>query len=187
MIRWRPSTCIQLARSWRRVSAARFCKIAPSYVTAIFDERESRRGSQVLVTHHLSLCKAAASMVIHIKEGRVDYCGDATGFLPFEDEEKEALEQEAAAAEESKEEKETPTHNDADAEPESGPQSRRESDAERRREERDKATTLKMIEEEKRAEGRVSVWTYVTYIRAGGAAGWILLALLLAVEQLASA
>ncbi|KAF7307138.1 P-loop containing nucleoside triphosphate hydrolase protein [Mycena indigotica] len=121
----------------------------------------------ILVTHHISLCLPVAHYIVELAEGQVLRQGtiksfEQTGILqkvvetedqPFVEEEKEVS---------------IPAENEADAilpkvvEP-----------VKRVR------TDGKLIEAEARAEGRVSLRTYLTYIRAAGLFSWIFTLLLM--------
>ena len=122
----------------------------------------------ILVTHHISICLPAASYLLEINEGTVLH----QGTIP-ELEERGLLVKVLEAEEEPFSDNkplDQKTFNDADTLSEGTvqPQERQLSDG-------------KLIELEARAEGRVSVRSYVTYIRAVGLPAWILTIVLLLV------
>ena len=122
----------------------------------------------ILVTHHISICLPAASYLLEINEGTVLH----QGTIP-ELEERGLLVKVLEAEEEPFSDPkplDQKTFNDADTLSEGTvqPQERQLSDG-------------KLIELEARAEGRVSVRSYVTYIRAVGLPAWILTIVLLLV------
>ena len=120
----------------------------------------------ILVTHHVTTCLPVASYLIEIDKGTVLHQGtipelEKRGLLvkvleakeqPFSD--PPPLDQKIS--------------NEADILPDSTLQKRQLSDG-------------KLIEVEARAEGRVSVRSYVTYIRAAGLPAWILTIVLMLV------
>ena len=120
----------------------------------------------ILVTHHVTTCLPVASYLLEMDKGTVLHQGtipelEKRGLLvkvleakeqPFSD--PPPLDQKIS--------------NEADILPDSTLQKRQLSDG-------------KLIEVEARAEGRVSVRSYVTYIRAAGLPAWILTIVLMLV------
>ena len=122
----------------------------------------------ILVTHHVSTCLPAASYLLEMDKGMVLHQGTI-----LELEERGLLAKVLEAEEEPFSDPQPPdpkTLNEADILPDGTlqPQNRQASDG-------------KLIEVEARAEGRVSVRSYVTYIRAAGLPAWILTIVLLLV------
>ncbi|KAG8934657.1 hypothetical protein FRC02_009484 [Tulasnella sp. 418] len=119
----------------------------------------------LLVTHHVNLCLPVASYILEISDGKVlrqgsvgdlEAKGQLEELIAEEDEDQDSIDQ--------KDQDETPTiQNEADM---TGPLST------------DKAAAGKLVEAEHRAEGRVSLSTYLTYIRAAGWFSWLLTLLL---------
>ena len=125
----------------------------------------------ILVTHHVTTCLPAASYLLEINKGTVLHQGSIpeleergllakvleSGEASFSD--PQPLDQETFNA-----------FNEADILPDGTvqPQRRQLSDG-------------KLIEVEARAEGRISVRSYVTYIRAAGLPAWIFTIVLLLV------
>lgn len=114
----------------------------------------------ILVTHHITLCLPIASYLVELEKGKTLY----QGTIP-ELEEKGHLskvittEEEPFPAPESPVQRQRPLHGGNS----SAPSQRRES-----------TSDGKLIEAEARAEGRVSLRSYVTYIRASGIFPWCL-------------
>ena len=124
----------------------------------------------ILVTHHITMCLPAASYLLELNEGSILHQGtipelEERGLLvkvleteeePFSD--PQLLDQK--------------TFNEADivSNGTGQPQKRQLCDG-------------KLIEDEARAEGRVSVRSYITYIRATGFTSWILTIVLLLVNR----
>lgn len=106
-------------------------------------------------------------------DGRPEYVGEASGFLSFEGEEEAAAAQEAPPEAVAEENGAVP-HNDADADDKDA-KTEEEGTKGRRR----ISDVRKIIEEEKRKEGRVSLRTYWTYIRSSSIIGWIIVILLI--------
>ena len=115
----------------------------------------------ILVTHHITLCLPIASYLIELEKGRIKYQGS----IP-ELEQRGLLSRVIDAEEE------------PFAEPLS-PLEQRLIDADNMDEEGDatpprpSSRNGKLVEAEGRAEGRVSMQSYVTYITAGGIVAWI--------------
>jgi ABC-type multidrug transport system ATPase subunit len=121
----------------------------------------------ILVTHHVSTCLPAASYLVEMNEGTILH----QGTIP-ELEERGLLLKVLEAEEEpfsDPQPLEQKTFNEADNLPDGGTgqlQKRQLSDG-------------KLIEVEARAEGRVSIRSYVTYIRAAGLPAWFFTIVLL--------
>lgn len=114
----------------------------------------------ILVTHHISLCLPIAHYLIELAEGRILRQGTIESF------EESGVLQKVVETEDlgyhdqqPLDEDAVPAENEADTEIE--PVKRA-------------LTNGKLIEAETRAEGRVSLRTYLTYIRAAGVYSWIL-------------
>ncbi|KAI9600531.1 hypothetical protein H4Q26_000315 [Puccinia striiformis f. sp. tritici PST-130] len=131
----------------------------------------------VLVTHHIGLCQPAASLLIHVKGGQIDYAGSAIEF------------------------KVDPTEvsDDPTTEgPKPGSQAESSNSNSRPRSpELSKSTTVveesftdegdgRLIEKEKIQEGRVSGSTYLSYLNAAGWLNWALLCGLMICSRLSS-
>lgn len=122
----------------------------------------------ILVTHHISLCMPSATYLIELKEGKILHQGTTSelrsqGLLQAIVEEEEKPFQEASSSQ-------SPTNLNVDESKGFGA-----------------ARPLgsgKLVEAEHRAEGRVSLRTYLTYIRAAGIFCWILTFLLLIIIRL---
>ena len=123
----------------------------------------------ILVTHHVSTCLPAASYLVEINEGTILH----QGTIP-ELEERGLLVKVLEAEEEpfyDPQPKDQKTFNEADILPDGTGQLQKQfGDG-------------KLIEVEARAEGRVSVRSYVTYIRAAGLSSWFFTIVLLLVIQ----
>ncbi|KAF7311117.1 P-loop containing nucleoside triphosphate hydrolase protein [Mycena chlorophos] len=114
----------------------------------------------ILVTHHISLCLPVAHYIVELDGGRVLHQGtvktlEETGIL------REVVETE-----------------DQPFSEEETPVDEAQADAEAPKEERAR-TDGKLIEAEARAEGRVSIRTYLAYIRAAGVVSWLFTFLLM--------
>lgn len=111
----------------------------------------------ILVTHHISLCLPVASYLVEISNGTLLRNGTIQDF------ERDGLLQTVVEVEEFP--------------PEAQPQtSENEADGlttEIKPYARSRPNNGKLIEVEARAEGRVSMRTYLTYIRAAGVFSWI--------------
>ncbi|MBW0461807.1 hypothetical protein O181_001522 [Austropuccinia psidii MF-1] len=124
----------------------------------------------VLVTHHLSLCRPAASLLIYIKAGRLDYIGPARDFNEDLCNVTEALVQKEGT--ESHSEASTVIgHSEFDNMPKRLHTTVETGDG-------------RLIEEERRQEGQVSGSTYLNYLRAAGWGYWILILLLIIYARL---
>jgi hypothetical protein len=122
----------------------------------------------ILVTHHVTTCLPVASYLLEIENGTILH----QGTIP-ELEERGLLVKVSEAQEEpfsDPQPLERKAFNEADILPDGTmqPEKRQLSDG-------------KLIEVEARAEGRVSVRSYVTYIRAAGIPAWIFTIVLLLV------
>ncbi|OSX61133.1 hypothetical protein POSPLADRAFT_1074834 [Postia placenta MAD-698-R-SB12] len=148
----------------------------------------------ILVSHHVQLCTPGASYIVALDNGRILYQGDRDNFKTSgvlstlvqtgaTDPADEQTETAVADIEELVPEKETPDSNDettsettsttatATAQPETKPE--------------EKKAPRKLVEDEKRAVGRISKDIWLTYINAcGGYIYWILFALALALAAL---
>lgn len=116
----------------------------------------------ILATHHLSLCLPSATYLVKLANGKIAWQGNVgnvqnsnqlEAMVPIKDVDSVNRSRLARPA------KSTMMTNGADSANDSGPQ-------------RD-ASKGKLVEEEHRAEGRVLIHTYLTYIRAAGWAPWI--------------
>ena len=123
----------------------------------------------ILVTHHVSTCLPAASYLVEISEGTILH----EGTIP--DLEERGLLVKVLEAEEEPFYDPQPvdqkTFNEADILPDGTGQLQKQFG------------NGKLIEVEARAEGRVSVRSYVTYIRAAGLSAWFFTIVLLLVIQ----
>lgn len=120
----------------------------------------------ILVTHHISLCVPLAEFLVELDGGQVIRKGSieemqASGQLKtvveVEDEVDTSMEMERAITPE----------NEADSIT-SGSTAVQDKTPRKR-----SGTTGKLIEEEYRAEGRVSLQTYLTYVQAAGLITWL--------------
>lgn len=118
----------------------------------------------VLVTHHLRLCQPAASLLIHIKGGQIDYSGPPNEFKidptevaddPTVEEAKPGSQSEASTLISRPRSPESPERTAVDGLNLEG--------------------EGRLIEKEKRHEGRVSGSTYLSYLDAAGWFNWTLL------------
>lgn len=120
----------------------------------------------ILVTHHISLCLPVAHYIVELAQGRVLRQGtvksfEASGIL------QKVVEAEDQPFHEQQDIVPAPVDNEADSlSTEIEPVKRTVSNG-------------KLIEAEARAEGRVSLRTYMTYIRAAGKFSWLLTLLLM--------
>lgn len=148
----------------------------------------------ILVSHHVQLCTPGASYIVALDNGKILYQGDRDNFKTSgvlstlvqtgaTDPADEQTETAVADIEDLVPEKETPDSNDettsettsttatATAQPETKPE--------------EKKAPRKLVEDEKRAVGRISKDIWLTYINAcGGYIYWILFALALALAAL---
>ncbi|KAJ2921432.1 hypothetical protein H1R20_g15658, partial [Candolleomyces eurysporus] len=119
----------------------------------------------ILVTHHITLCVPSAAYLVELKEGKILHQGTteelrSRGLLQAIVEEEEKPFQEASSSH-------APT--DVNVDESKGFAAARPSG------------NGKLVEAEHRAEGRVSLRTYLTYIRAAGVSCWIVTFLLLVI------
>ncbi|KAA1107610.1 hypothetical protein PGT21_019897 [Puccinia graminis f. sp. tritici] len=129
----------------------------------------------VLVTHHLGLCQPAASLLVHVKGGQVDYAGSATEFKvdPTElvdDPTTEVTKPGSQAESSSSTSRPRSPEPSKSMEPEDGCV---KGDG-------------RLIEKEKIQEGRVSGSTYLSYLNAAGWLNWALLCGLMICSRLSS-
>ncbi|KAI0091009.1 pleiotropic drug resistance ABC transporter [Irpex rosettiformis] len=122
----------------------------------------------ILVTHHITLCLPIASYLVELFDGKVTHEGsiqDLRGrgllqdIVEAEDHPHSAVEEPSSAKDEV---------NEADLINGNGTNEIKEPKI------RSSATNGKLVEAEARAEGRVSLHSYLTYIRAAGIICWIL-------------
>lgn len=141
----------------------------------------------ILVTHHVNLCLPKAGYMVEISSGRIAHQGSVDelkkqGSLQDVVKEQEAYLQDQAS-EEAKEQENSKFENEADsvedeesktataiATPSTTVEDQRRNTPSWRL---SNAQLGKLIDEEARAEGRVSLVTYLTYIRAAGWWSWI--------------
>ncbi|PLW40557.1 hypothetical protein PCANC_16781 [Puccinia coronata f. sp. avenae] len=130
----------------------------------------------VLVTHHLGLCQPAASLLIHVKGGQIDYAGSASEFKvdptevlddPTTEVSKPGLQAESSSNSSRTRSPELPNKPDLN-------------------DERHTEGDGRLIEKEKMQEGRVSGSTYLSYLNAAGWLNWALLAVLMICSRLSS-
>ncbi|WAQ92564.1 hypothetical protein PtA15_17A45 [Puccinia triticina] len=133
----------------------------------------------VLVTHHLGLCQPAASLLIHIKGGRIDYAGSATEFKVDPTE----LADDPTTEESSKPGSQAESSSSASL---SRPRSPELSKTSAAVEDADLEGDGRLIEKEKIQEGRVSGATYLSYLNAAGWLNWALLCGLMVCSRLSS-
>ncbi|KAF8634908.1 hypothetical protein AX15_000655 [Amanita polypyramis BW_CC] len=117
----------------------------------------------ILVTHHLSLCLPIASHFVELSEGKVTRQGPAREFLD------ERLVQNIAVRSRNSEEDTAVEleRNDLD---DSSNSVRKNGNG-------------KLVEKETLPEGRISLRAYYTYIRAAGIISWIIIIILMVLEQ----
>ncbi|KAH8100998.1 P-loop containing nucleoside triphosphate hydrolase protein [Cristinia sonorae] len=123
----------------------------------------------ILVTHHISLCLPVATYLVELSGGRVIRQGSieqlrSQGLLQKVVEDEDIVEDSIPSDEPTKEEPE----NQADLIGDVG-----QNDVQK------KAANGKLIDAEARAEGRVALSTYMTYIKAAGVFSWILIVFLM--------
>lgn len=126
-----------------------------------------RRATQILVTHHVSLCLPAAAYILEMGSGTVIRQGTVQE-LRSQGQLKQVLEAEDATEAIKEEEDLVLPENEADvvaAEQVAAPAKLKPAG--------------KLIEAEHRAEGRVTLATYLTYIRACGWLPWTLIVFLI--------
>ncbi|KAJ7070796.1 P-loop containing nucleoside triphosphate hydrolase protein [Mycena amicta] len=118
----------------------------------------------ILVTHHISLCLPVANYIVELAEGGVLHQGTVKSF------EETGLLQKVV---------ETEDHPFFEEEEQAPAALENEADSVSPNFEPTKRTGGKLIEAEARAEGRVSLRTYLTYIRAAGIFSWLFTLLLM--------
>lgn len=125
----------------------------------------------ILVTHHITLCLPVASYLVELDKGSISYHGT----IP-ELQEQGVLHKVILADDEtplSPITQTNPRFNEVDSSPDV-PKAQIPSD------------DGKLIDAEARAEGRVSLRSYLTYVRAAGIVSWVLLLVLLVFIRLFS-
>jgi len=130
----------------------------------------------ILVTHHISLCLPNSSFLVELLQGSVRRCGSIeelrkSGYL------KEVIEREDLVPEAYQPAHEFPTGSSKSA-PDNEPDGLAGTPPEREvtspvPDQTQGRKKGKLVEAEKRAEGRVSYRTYWTYIRAAGSWTWM--------------
>jgi ABC-type methionine transport system ATPase subunit len=137
----------------------------------------------ILVTHHIKMCLPIASFLVELGDGQVKRSGtiselQATKQLPasaFESDDDEEIRPEATS----------PVENEADAIDASVMASNSVNQPQPAMQ-KSLVARGKLIEAEARAEGRVSVYTYLTYIRAAGWISWVFTLILMLLIRLFS-
>ncbi len=122
----------------------------------------------ILVTHHIGLCLPIASYLVELAAGKVLRQGNVDGLERDGVLQKVIEMEDEPFASEKDEPQESVVANEADVLEGSGKPKLAE-----------KVANGKLIMAEARAEGRVSIRTYLTYIRAAGTLSWILTFLLM--------
>ncbi|KAH9902650.1 P-loop containing nucleoside triphosphate hydrolase protein [Cubamyces lactineus] len=122
----------------------------------------------ILVTHHINLCLPIAAYLVELSAGSVLRQGMSSelqerGALDELVEAEDTVEQDKTEASSA-----TEVENEADLSAATQPVENKQPEP-----------SGKLVEEEARAEGRVSFRTYMTYIRAAGILSWILTVLLM--------
>lgn len=121
----------------------------------------------ILVTHHISLCLPIASYLVELADGRVTHEGTIQdlrrrsllqGIVKAEDH-PQSVPEEAAEVQEDVNEADLAANGNGSSEI---------------KEPKIPISNGKLVEAEARAEGRVSLHSYLTYIRAAGIICWIL-------------
>ena len=128
----------------------------------------ARNRTIILVTHHISLCLPIAAYLVELSAGAVLRQGMSSE-LEERGELNELVEAEDTAEQDQTESSSaTEVENEADLSAATQPVENKQTEP-----------SGKLVEEEARAEGRVSFRTYMTYIRAAGIVSWILTLLLM--------
>ena len=128
----------------------------------------TRDRTVILVTHHISLCLPIAAHLVELSSGAVVRSG-STSELRERGELEKIVEAEDTTEEEGTEaSSETEVENEADLSRANGNSDDTGCDK------KPQPDAGKLVEEEARAEGRVSIRTYWTYIKAAGIVCWIL-------------
>ena len=149
----------------------------------------------ILVSHHVQLCAPGAKYIVSLDNGRVQYSGDYGGFQnsgvlkslvqsgatdPSDEKEDAATEQVEQIIDEAEDEA---VRESAESSDESSTVTPSPADAEAKPEK--KKAPRKLIEEEKRAVGRIGKDIWVSYITACGGYGyWLLFAVALGVAAI---
>ncbi|PPQ69785.1 hypothetical protein CVT26_014173 [Gymnopilus dilepis] len=119
----------------------------------------------ILVTHHITLCLPVASYLVELEKGKIAHQGtipelEAKGLLRKVVETEDESSRQVLPTSPTSPIQET--YNEVDSDEETKPRPRREP------------SNGKLIEAEARAEGRVTLRSYMTYLRAAGIFSWIL-------------
>ncbi|KAK1234881.1 hypothetical protein PQX77_001975 [Marasmius sp. AFHP31] len=139
---------------------------AQHLVEKCFSSELMRGRTIVLVTHHISLCLPISSYLVELSHGKVIRQGRIDSFEQRELQKVIETEDEPFMEEEPVEAKPVLVElNEADEQ---------DAPAIKRTEDDSKRTKGKLVEVEARAEGRVSIHTYMTYIRAAGVWSWLM-------------
>ncbi|THV07466.1 P-loop containing nucleoside triphosphate hydrolase protein [Dendrothele bispora CBS 962.96] len=140
---------------------------AQHLVNNCFSSDLVRGRTVILVTHHIGLCIPVSTYLVELHRGSVLRHGPIEGF-------------EAKVLQEVIETEDEPFVSE---DPEPTPNERQENEADalpkHSRFKSGSKANGKLIEAEARAEGRVSIHTYMTYIRAAGIFSWVLTVLLM--------
>ncbi|EGG07028.1 uncharacterized protein MELLADRAFT_85900 [Melampsora larici-populina 98AG31] len=131
---------------------------------------KDRTVNQVLVTHHIRLCRSAADFVLELRDGKVVYAGPPSG---FEQSSAEEVDDNVSGAQDSEEVSETETINTTSLKKVITPEG-------------ETTGGNNLIEPEKRSEGRVTGSTYRTYFRAAGFRYWFMLVILVVYTRLSA-
>jgi ABC-type multidrug transport system ATPase subunit len=118
----------------------------------------------ILVTHHVRLCLPVAAYVVELEHGHVLRQGTPRDLRHFGMLKQVVREEDAVPQ---------------DAPPTPHPQENEADDKMVAEMTRKKTGSGKLVEKEARAEGRISLTTYLTYIRAARMSSWILTFLLM--------
>ncbi|KAI0950790.1 hypothetical protein AcW1_008002 [Taiwanofungus camphoratus] len=140
---------------------------AQHLVKKVFSGELTRGRTVILVTHHISLCLPVASYLIELSNGIILRQGLLQD-LRNQGQLQQLVEAEDVVEEDASQSSTTEVGNEADI---LGPDEDTEP--------KPKPPDGKLIEAEARAEGRVSMLTYLTYIRAAGVYYWFLSFLLM--------
>ena len=133
----------------------------------------------ILVSHHIQLCAPGANYIVAMDNGRVRFQGDMdafqtsgvmdgliqSGHADDRDAEEEAI---FVSAEDMTERTQTPITSDGDTEPNSETSSTAITRTSSENKVEQKKAPRKLVEEEKRAVGRISKEVWLTYIWACG-------------------
>lgn len=124
----------------------------------------------ILVTHHIALCLPISSYLVELSRGSVIRNGPIEGFEEKVLQKVIEIEDEPFLSEDREDLPLPAQENEADA---------LQSNVQTLREQPLLSKDGKLIEVEARAEGRVSLKTYITYIKAAGTMSWIVTFLLM--------